>query len=385
MGELRRIIVPAAVAAGAWVASSALSALAGTYGGFTLPALARLVAPRTLPSGAETWPGAWGALAALLSALALGAAFALLATPLRRRSGGDLIVRIAAVWFAAVLAGVVMALAEAAGTLLAAGSGAPLSLALGTASTAVAAAGHWGVAWGWLPALVAVSLDRRAHTAESGGERPSPAARGRRASVALLGLAVFGALSLGGLGAASAGGQAALNAQYAAEVPPEPTEPMTEPVPDVAPGEWTVDPLWCTDGQLEYSVGAGDAGLGSRILPMFVTNVSDAPCALESYPDVAFSTAVGVPVEVSVDHGGGMMADDAGVQRVELLPGGQATAALTWRGQPASDEYAEFLRIAAYHGGVRGYVELEPNDITGGAVSVTAWGPWSEPGPPPAG
>lgn len=385
MGELRRIIVPAAVAAGAWVASSALSALAGTYGGFTLPALARLVAPRTLPSGAETWPGAWGALAALLSAVALGAAFALLAAPLRRRAGGDSIVRIAAVWFGAVLAGVVMALAEAAGALLADGSGAPLSLALGTASAAIATAGHWGVVWGWLPALVAVSLDRRAETEESDGGHPSPAARGRRASVVLLGLAVVGALGLGGLGAASAGGQAALNAQYADEVPPEPAEPVTEPVPDVAPGEWTVDPLWCTDGQLEYSVGAGDAGLGSRILPMFATNVSDAPCALESYPDVAFSTAVGTPIAVRVDHGGGMMAEDSGVERVELLPGGQATAALTWRGQPASEEYAEFLRIAAYHGGTRGYVELEPNDITGGAVSVTAWGPWSEPGPPPAG
>lgn len=380
MGELRRIVVPAAVAAGAWVASSALSALAGTYGGFTLPALARLGAPRTLPAGAETWPGAWGALAALLSAVALGAAFVLLAAPLRRTAEGPPLVRVAAVWFAAVLAGVVLALAEAAGALLA-GASAPLSLALGTAGAAVATAGHWGIAWGWLPALVAWRLDRRA----ADDTEPSPAARRRRASAVHLVAAVAGALCLVGLGAASATGQAALNAQYAAEVPPEPSEPAVELVPDTAPGTWTIDPLWCTDGQLEYSVGTADAALGSRILPMLVENVSDAPCVLESYPDVAFSTATGALIATSADHGGGVLAEDAGVQRVELAAGGHAVSSLTWRGHPAAEDHAGFLRIAAYHGGLRGYVELEPNDITGGAVSVTAWGPWSEPAPAPAG
>jgi hypothetical protein len=143
----------------------------------------------------------------------------------------------------------------------------------------------------------------------------------------------------------------------------------------VAPGEWQIDPLWCTSGQLEYSAGQADAALGSRGMPIYVTNVSDAPCVLESYPDVAFSDPTTSALEVAVDHGGTMAGDDAGVSRIDLQPGGQAEAILGWGAMAASStEPAGWLHVAAYHGAERQMVPVD-TDITGGAVAVSAWAP----------
>jgi hypothetical protein len=36
------------------------------------------------------------------------------------------------------------------------------------------------------------------------------------------------------------------------------------PVPQLGPGNWQIDPLWCASGQLEMTAREPDAALGSR-------------------------------------------------------------------------------------------------------------------------
>ncbi|MET1052495.1 MAG: DUF4232 domain-containing protein, partial [Mycetocola sp.] len=150
--------------------------------------------------------------------------------------------------------------------------------------------------------------------------------------------------------------------------------PTGTPVPLVAPGTWQIDPLWCTSSQLEMTAGVPDAALGSRGMPITAQNVSDAACVVESYPDIAFSTTLGNAIDVRINHGGAMLGDDPGVTRIELEPGASVVASITWSAMPTAGlDAAGWLYVAGYHGAERQMLLVE-TDITGGDVSVTAWG-----------
>ena len=146
-------------------------------------------------------------------------------------------------------------------------------------------------------------------------------------------------------------------------------------MPEVAPGDWQIDPLWCTDNQLEFSASAPDSAAGSRAMSVTATNVSQAPCVLEGYPDLGFSDPVTTALDVRVEHGSAMGADDAGPVRIELAADATAKATIAWRAMATSDsdrEPAGWLHLAPYHGGIRQMMQIE-TDIIGGEVIVTAW------------
>lgn len=104
-------------------------------------------------------------------------------------------------------------------------------------------------------------------------------------------------------------------------------------------------------------------------------NVSQAPCVLEGYPDLAFSDPVTTALDVRVEHGSAMGADDVGPVRLELAPGATAKATIAWRAMATAEsdrEPAGWLHLAPYHGGIRQMMQIE-TDIIGGDVIVTAW------------
>jgi hypothetical protein len=146
-------------------------------------------------------------------------------------------------------------------------------------------------------------------------------------------------------------------------------------VAEVAPGDWQIDPLWCTDNQLVFGASAPDAAAGSRAMRVTATNVDQAPCVLEGYPDLAFSDPVTSALDVHVEHGSAMGADDAGVVRLELIPGAIAEATIAWRAMSTAEsdrEPAGWLHVGPYHGGIRQMVQVD-TDIIGGEVVITAW------------
>lgn len=319
-----------------------------------------LLAPETVPVTHLMAPAPWPLLLSVLSALALAAGYvAALALVRARRRQTPVLTALAAYWMCAVLAAGVTSAVPLVATVLEALAGGqrPSSLA----GTYLLTAAHWGMVWGWLPALLALALD----TDDDGGGTRS------RAGLATAGVLVLLAAAVGTVVAAPAA-DAARVAAIPAVPEPEPA-PTGTPVPEVAPGEWQVDPLWCTSGQLDVTAGDVEAALGVRALPVRVTNVADAPCVLEGYPDIAFGHSLTGAVDVDVDHGGDTVVEDPGVHRVELRPGERAVTVLGWRTPAASGvEPADQLHVAGFHGARREIVEVD-TDITGGTVSVTAW------------
>jgi hypothetical protein len=157
-----RLLLPAVVAAAAWLASGWLELL----GRQLLPGPVRhvlsLLTPETVPVLDLTAPAPWGPLLVVLSALAVGAAYAAFFSLVRGdhrghrgRGSRDL----AAFWFCAVAAAsAVAAVPEVVVVVVALRERqAPFDVA----AEHLIGVAHWGLVWGWLPALLAVYLDRR--------------------------------------------------------------------------------------------------------------------------------------------------------------------------------------------------------------------------------
>lgn len=406
--------MPALVAAVLWLVSGGLELLGRQSLTGPVRRILSLVAPETIPVQELTAPAPWGFIMTTLSVLAIAAAYAALLALVRRQpaaaegatasapsrqsqvgafapysgrtstvehaptvvtpdSGkppapatGNTATAFAAYWLCAVASAflvVAIPLVAEVGVEVIGGQS-PFS----PAAERLASAAQWGLVFGWIPALVAVALDKGAP--DHGGSQ-------RRAIV--VPAAVVFLLAALGLGVAAPQAHAAVQAQIQADnlTPQEPESPQEPiptgtPVPLVAPGDWQIDPLWCTSGQLAMSAGMPDAAAGSRGMVIHAQNVSDAACVIESYPDVAFSNSVTSAIDVSVDHGGGMLGGDPGVTRIELQPGAEVVATLTWSAMPRGDA-AGWVYVAGYHGAERQMVQVE-TDITGGTVSVTAWG-----------
>ena len=245
-------------------------------------------------------------------------------------------------------------------------------------SAFIAVAAHWGLVWGWLPALATIILGRAdvtapATPAATPPSTPTSAAARTAPRGRMVGPAIALAAALVTLVAVEPIAVAAWHGDLQAQEPAPAPAPTATPVPEVAPGEWQVDPLWCTDNQLEFAASEPDSAAGSRGMRVVATNVSAATCVLEGYPDVAFSDPVTSALDVRIEHGSAMGGDDAGPVRLELAAGDAATATIAWRAMAASDqEPAGWLHLAPYHGGIRQMLQVE-TDITGGEVIVGAW------------
>ncbi|WP_210507999.1 hypothetical protein [Naasia sp. SYSU D00057] len=160
-----RLLLPAAVAAVVWLLSGYLELL----GRQLLPGPVRhvlsLLTPETVPLLDLTAPAPWSALLTALSALALAAAYATFFSLVRgdhRGHEGRGSRDFAAFWFCAVAAGSCVAAVPAFVVVVVAlrERQAPFALA----AEHLVAVAHWGLVWGWLPALLAVLLDRRSPT-----------------------------------------------------------------------------------------------------------------------------------------------------------------------------------------------------------------------------
>ena len=368
---LVRFFLPGIVAALAWVVSDWLARLAFASPGLLTRTFLRALAPDTMSVGAEAqWPA--GTLTALAWAIGVGAAYLLaimLLRPLTGRAG------FAAAWFAAVMAAALVAGVAAVAAAVAAVAD-PLARAQ-VSPEFLAVAAHWGLVWGWLPAIATVLAARAdVPAAATSPPEPSPssspaprsAARSRMVGVVIaLAAALVTVVAIEPIAVATWHG--ALQEQEPAPAP----VPTATPVPEVAPGAWQVDPLWCTDNQLEFAASEPDAAAGSRGMRVVATNVSGATCVLDGYPDVAFSDPVTSALDVRIEHGSAMGGDDAGPVRLELAAGDSATATIAWRAMAASDQDpAGWLHLAPYHGGIRQMLQVE-TDITGGEVIVGAW------------
>lgn len=149
--------MPALLAATLWLVSGGIEWLSRRASGFVLEVL-DLLAPETVPMGHLVAPAPWPRVLAGLSALAVAGAYAAALALVRvRRREAPTVTTLAAYWMCAVVAGAVAAAVPFVITVV--GALADGRLPSGLAGTYLVTGAHWGLLWGWLPALLARALD----------------------------------------------------------------------------------------------------------------------------------------------------------------------------------------------------------------------------------
>lgn len=394
--------------------------------------LLRPIVPQTMPGNVWMWPGAWGYSAAALGALGVaGVTAAILALDARGTGFGRAVS--GQTWLAVIIAGTVVGIATDVAGLLGfgpipgIGEGIVSRLSIADLGSSAATGAYFGVLYGWVAALVARAVARAASRAESpAGIDPDQASAdelrgGPRRPGAFVGrvvpVLVAAALLVGYTVASTAGARVhsqvtqaeARAAEDAAAA--EAGRPRTGAVPDpAAEGESVPERAaqtvpretgWCgrddvtlllglTNEELEtgdrgnpdIERGTHDAAAGHRVMPLRAVNITDAPCVLEGYPDVAFADQNGHLLDVAMTQGGSFMATDAGPVAVTLQPGEAAIARLGWNANSTQGALvAAEVYAAPLAGDTRDAWQLEValDIVAGSEATVTAW----ELAPPP--
>ncbi|MGP3533281.1 DUF4232 domain-containing protein [Microbacterium sp. RD1] len=360
-----RLLLAAATAAGLWIITAGIrDALLQSSSGATQ--VASLV-PELVPTALTVYQSGGGGVAATaVGGVVLGVVFLALAVMLWRRGA-----TVVATWFALVLASALVGLAFDLGAgwswIVSYGARGLLSSGFGVAT---AAGALWGLAAGWVPALIA-----RVSDAEP--------VRGRTpvwllpvAAVAVVGVIFAGAVTDASRKEAIAAENAAQREVDSASsfgALPDPDAPGV-PVPETADGVIPDDPQWCTPEKATVLKGEPDAATGHRGMRIQLLNFSDQPCVIEGYPDIAFGDQNGHLLDVTVEHGGSFMAQDPGPQRIEVPAGGYAVAVLGWdAASPHGALVTNTVWAAQTAGMVRGSWPIELDIVEGSAVVVTAW------------
>ncbi len=165
--RLLRAWLPALLAAALWLVSGWIEWLSRRRSGFLLEVL-DLLAPETVPVSHLGTPAPWPLVLAGLSALAVAGAYtAALALVRVRRREAPVRTTLAAYWMCAVVAGAVTAAVPFVAAVV--GALAEGRLPSGLAGTYLVTGAHWGLLWGWLPALLARALDGEGSAARSRG------------------------------------------------------------------------------------------------------------------------------------------------------------------------------------------------------------------------
>jgi len=370
----RSLVITTLVATLLWFASGAAYGLLTWFS--VLPISPALVFPETI--GASTWQSVapWNAVLPALGALAFAAIFALLLALLRRS--------FVAVWFAAIAASFLTALIFAVGQTVADWPPMRAAMVLQYVTDALPDAGYWGMIWGWVPALVAVLLRRRVASRaavvpvafESVSDAAAPAPRRATAVPALVAallVLVAGVGIVASVPAANTANRALNDDTPAPIVQPQPAYTPPPPV-SVAPGDFTIDPGWCTNAQLSLLDGGGDAATGHRQFSFTATNISDTACVLDGYPDFAFGNAESGDLGVNVFHGGSFMTEDAGATPITLEPGARAMTQLGWNANATAGVFAtDTIWTAPYPGAERLPFPQQLDITAGSTVAATAW------------
>ncbi|MFV0433964.1 MAG: DUF4232 domain-containing protein [Leucobacter sp.] len=364
-----RIVLAGAVAAVLWLASGGVLQALRWFTDYA-PA-AGIVLPETMPGTVWVWPLPWSIAAVLLGAAAVGAAAVALLLLLRARGA---LGRLSA-WLVVVAvgawAGALIDVAFVIDWLQRTGLRQALSFRGPAASAAVGA--YWGLIQGWIVALI---VARRAP-------------RRTRTAVLAVPLAVALVLGLAYGGAAVAGSRAAsqVAAQEAAEAEGLVSEEdgvsvdpgaQGDPVPEAASPEGTRDSARCEADELTLMLGNPDAATGHRVLPLRVVNISEEPCDIGGYPDVAFEDQNGHLLDATVEQGSSFMAQDPGPQTVTLAPGAFAISFIGWNANSTHGALvATAVHAAAVPGDPRVSWPSRPvlDIVEGSEVFVTAWAP----------
>lgn len=360
-----RLALAGVVAVALWIVSAgARDALLQTPSGV---AQLSSVLPELVPTSLTAYQsGGFGVAATIVGGVVLFVVFVASAAVLRRRAA-----TIVTSWFALVLAAALVGLGFDLGAgwswLVLFGPRGLLSSGFGVAA---AAGALWGLAVGWIPALLA-----RGPVAD-----PTPArAPGwvlPVAAVALVGVVVAGAVADVGRNAAieaEAAAQQQIDAASSFGALPDPDAPGV-PVPETVDAVVPDDPQWCTPERATVLKGEPDAATGHRGMPLELFNFSTEPCVIEGYPDVAFGDQNGHLLDVAIEHGGSFMAQDPGPQRVEIPAQGRAIAVLGWdAASPHGALVTTTVWAAPVPGMVRGSWPIELDIVEGSTVAVTAW------------
>ncbi|GAA1956549.1 hypothetical protein GCM10009717_23360 [Agromyces allii] len=332
-----------------------------------------------LPAGVTpylwSWAPPWPALLPIAGAVAVALVHAAILRIVPVRAP------FAATWLATVAAGGVAGLTIDAvlvfGSLVTNGW-AMWALDLGSRA---AVGAYWGLLYGWIPALVAVRLERRDAVAEaSQADEPAVVRRGAPVVVAAIALA-----SLVLLGAAQVLGGEATQAQLRAEElasEPAPVDGAArpdrdaegDPVPERVDGDGVTGEDGCTPERAMVLVGDVDGATGHRALRFELMNFSEEPCVVEGYPDIAFADQNDHLLDATIAPGSSFMAADPGPMRVEIPAGGSAVAYVGWDANPTQGALvARTVWVAALAGETRGSKPIQSDVIEGSRVEVTAW------------
>ncbi|MCQ1952049.1 DUF4232 domain-containing protein [Arthrobacter sp. zg-Y238] len=380
--KLKPLLLPAVVAVLWLISGWAFEALL-TAGNGRIPIyLASLVSPDTMPVRIKSLlDGSGLVLVAGLTALAV-AAITLVLLPDSRKTGtrGALFL---ANWMSVTLAAVAGSAVLAVASVLAQWPLGRAQWIFDLLGPSLLTGAYWGVAWGWVPALVATFLSAPAsdgagsHLPEKRHaarvpEEPAPTARVRQRGWALGAFALFSAAVMVAL---------PLTARDPSQPAPEPAatptpEPTVYGAAPVGAALSEPDPLWCTGEEVESSIGGWDAATGHRAAQITVRNTGTRSCTVQGYPDLDFESSDGWVMGITAVHGGSHMTEDPPVQPVTLAPGEAATASIGWRGTAGAGMVrVGTLLVAPYSGTQRQELEADIDLAEPGYLTVTAWTP----------
>ncbi len=382
---MKRGLIGGAALAVLWFVCVWVPYLLALAGG-SLATLAQLI-PSPMGRGVFGSPPGWALLVQVATAVALVAGYATLAAVFGRRGGA-----FAAGWLAAALTTFTIGAFIDVGSFLTWIGSFGIRGAAGTMGAASTTT-WWGVLLGWIPALASARSVAHRRQDASGPSREAdappadePLERDLRTSPSRTFIAALAALALIALPFAVEAGHAATQQQLredqaTAETPTDPDgaaapDPSAEgePVPTAVASDGVVPDDACTAANTTILAPAPDGATGHRGQALSLVNVSDEPCVVEGYPDVAYGDQNDHLLDVTVERGGSFMAADPGPAPLTLQPGDAASAVIGWDANSVHGQLAaRSVWIAVWPGEERLSWAM-PLDIIGGAtVSVTAW------------
>lgn len=367
---MRRGLIGGAVLAALWFLCGWVPYILSSAGG-SLATLARLV-PSPMTRGVFGNPPVWAVIVQLLMAVVLVAGFAVLVSWLSagRRS-------FAPAWLAAILISFAIGAALDLGNFLVGVGVYGVGGAIGTMGAASETT-WWAVVAGWVPALVWV---------RSGRQRATPAPqRGTARSASRTAVSIVAAVVLIAVPIAAQAGDAATQDRLRAEsaaaqgeadpsgaAAPDPSA-EGEPVPTAAPADVEPGEGACTAENTTILTPPPDGATGHRGQALTLVNVSEEPCTIEGYPDVAYGDQNGHLLDVTVERGRSFMAEDPGAAPVTLQPQGAATAVIGWDANSVNGQLAaRSIWVAVLPGEQRLSWDMPLDIVPGATVHVTAW------------
>ncbi|WAP50643.1 DUF4232 domain-containing protein [Arthrobacter sp. ATA002] len=371
--RLRPLLLPATVAV-LWILPALARNLllaSGPLAGAS--SLVTLVFPDTLPERLRyVLDGTGFTVVAGLAALAVAAFSAVLLPSAGRDAGASRRTAFLAGWACIILASVAGSAVLGAGLVLAEWPPARKIYLFESLTPLLLAGAYWGVAWGWLPALLSAGSAGRRRSPALPGSPARPQREGSFARPWFGPLGVFTAASVALL-ILSPMLAAAPQAMTEPEVVPtqEPVVYGAEPVgPSLAPP----DPQWCTGEEVLAGVDGWDAATGHRGARLTVTNTGDRACVVQDYPDLAFENTEGWVMNITAVHGGSFMTQDTAAGPVILEPGQAASAEIGWNGTAgAGMARVGTLLLAPFAGSLRQDLEVDIDLTEPGFLTVTRW------------